>query len=151
MNFTAAKDMWTLSYSDLQGLLPNLCQSAWFCWDYRQQPRTAWDSSEYEPSLEGKGCLPSRPKKKGTTKAQDLSFSFPLTTAAGIRNIWSKRKSSRNKIYPHEPEHRCPQGAREGCCLWRCSHFAYTVLPRFFHQSARDHFFEEEHRKPEKS
>lgn len=152
MNFTATNDMWTLSYSDLQGLLPSLCQSAWFSWDYREQPCTTWDSSEYEHSLEGKGCLPSRLKKNGPQKLQELSSSFSLTTAAGIRNTWSKRKSSRNKIYPHKSKHCSPAGGlRRMLSMKMLSLLCLRCPPTFLApNSAKNHFLQED-RKLEKS
>lgn len=106
MNFTAAKDRWTLLYSDLQGLFPSPLPIDLVLLRSREQPCTTQDSASLLD------------QKK-----------------ADIRNTWSNRKSSRNWIYRHKPKYCSPQGAWEGCCLWRCSYFsAYDVCSCFLHQ-----------------
>lgn len=112
---------------------------------------TAWESSEYEPISDRKGCLPSRPqkKKKGPQKLQELYFS--LATAAEIRNKWSKMKSSRNKIYPHKPKCCSPSGhLRRMPSMKMFSLLCLHCPPMFLvPNSAKEHFLEED-RKAEK-
>lgn len=126
--------MWKLSCSDLQGLLPSLCQTAWFCWDHREWPCAARDSSGYEPSLERKGCLPSRPKKRDHKSFKSFLFLFHWLHQ-GLEIHEARGKAAETKSTHISQSTVTPQGAWGGCCLWRCSHFsAYTVLPRFLHQ-----------------
>lgn len=128
----AAKDMWTVSYFDIPGLLPSLCHSAQFCWDHREQPCSPSESSEYRPILERKGCLPSRPQKKDHKSFKNFLFHWLLQQGLEINE--ARWKAAETKSTRKSQSTVAPQGTWEGCQLWRCSHFsAYTLLPCFLH------------------
>lgn len=126
----AAKDMWTLSWCDLQGWLQSLCWSAQFCWEHRAWSIISQGSSEYKPCIKEKGCLPYRPKNP-PQRIQELSFHWLLEQRLEIHKA---RGNSRNKIYPYKPKLCSPPGDLRRMLSMKVLFSAYTVLPHFFHQ-----------------
>lgn len=135
--------MWTLPYSNLQGLLPSCCKSAQLCWDDGEQPRTARDSSESKPR--GKRLPASLLEQTKQTNKENkhqpsnhksfksFIFIFNWLPHRGLETHEERGKTAETK--PTTQMSQWTVGQAEGCCLWQCSQFsAYAVLPCFLHQ-----------------